>query len=80
MILSVLNFLEQFCNLHKSKVYHMPIVNKKKMTVTSTLYWEYFLILDFNYHSTEEKDLKTNNLRELACKKNQTNRIRTYLT
>lgn len=80
MILSVLNFLEQFCNLHKSKVYHMPIVNKKNMTVTSTLYREYFLILDFNYHSTEEKDLKTNNLRELACKKKQTNRIRTYLT
>lgn len=41
------------------------------MTVTSTLYREYFLILDFNYHSTEEKDLKTNNLRELACKKNK---------
>lgn len=33
------------------------------MTVTSTLYREY----------REEKDLKTNNLRELACKK-KTNR------
>lgn len=58
MILSVLNFSEQFCNLHKSKVYHMPIVNKKKYD--SYMYREYFLILDFNYHSTEEKDLKTN--------------------
>lgn len=58
MILSIFNFLEQFCNLHKSKVYHMPIVNNKK--IWHYMYQGYFLILDFNYHSTEEKDLKTN--------------------
>lgn len=41
MILSVFNFLEQFCNLHKSKVYYMPIVNKRCDS------YMYFLILDF---------------------------------
>lgn len=41
------------------------------MIVISILYWEYFLILDFNYYLIEEKDLKINNLRELVCKKNK---------
>lgn len=41
MILSVLNFLEKICNLHKSKAYYMSMVIKKCDS------YMYFLILDF---------------------------------
>lgn len=61
MILSVLNFLEQFCNLHKSKVYYMPIVNKKCDS------YMYFLISDFTIQ--KKKRLENYNIRVLACKK-----------